>query len=320
MGPLISIIVPVYKVEKYLVRCIKSIQNQTYTNIEIILVDDGSPDRCGIICDEIAREDSRIKVLHKENGGLSDARNKGIAIAQGEYVGFVDSDDYIEPDMYEHLLGVIEKYNVKLAICSLWCEDENGNSAIPELIDPIDNVCLNAEALYPQIEQEFGWFFVVAWNKLYHRSLLNESFYPYGKIHEDEFVITDLLWNAKKIGCSKEKKYHYVYMRNDSITASRKDKISFDKFVIWYRRCTFFHNHNVPSLASESRAVYFKEMEDYYVFGCHGQDMSRWQREELLRMYNDIPDKRITEQLKWALFRINPSLEKKITSIIRKIL
>ena len=164
MGPLISIIVPVYKVEKYLVRCIKSIQNQTYTNIEIILVDDGSPDRCGIICDEIAREDSRIKVLHKENGGLSDARNKGIAIAQGEYVGFVDSDDYIEPDMYEHLLGVIEKYNVKLAICSLWCEDENGNSAIPELIDPIDDVCLNAEALYPQIEQEFGWFFVVAWN------------------------------------------------------------------------------------------------------------------------------------------------------------
>ena len=101
---LISVIVPVYKVEPYLDKCVRSIVDQTYQNLEIILVDDGSPDRCGEICDAWAAKDSRIRVIHKENGGLSDARNAGMAVATGKYMGFVDSDDYIAPDMYRLLL------------------------------------------------------------------------------------------------------------------------------------------------------------------------------------------------------------------------
>ena len=115
--PKISIIVPVYNVEEYIHRCIDSILAQTFTDFELILVNDGSHDQCGKICDEYAENDSRIKVIHKKNGGLSDARNAGLEIAQGEYIGFVDSDDYIEHDMYEKLIEACKEYNSKLAMC-----------------------------------------------------------------------------------------------------------------------------------------------------------------------------------------------------------
>ena len=115
--PLLSIIVPVYNVEKYIERCIKSILNQSFTNFELILVDDGSPDNCGKICDEYKKKDSRIKVIHKKNGGLSDARNAGLNIATGKYIGFVDSDDIIHPQMYEKLFNCINKYNSDIVQC-----------------------------------------------------------------------------------------------------------------------------------------------------------------------------------------------------------
>lgn len=117
--PKISIIVPVYKAEPYLKKCIDSILNQTFKDFELILVDDGSPDRCGEICDEYALKDSRIKIIHKENGGQSSARNVGLDIAQGEYIGFVDSDDWIEPDMYKKLFKVLKNDNVDMAICNI---------------------------------------------------------------------------------------------------------------------------------------------------------------------------------------------------------
>lgn len=114
-NPKISVIVPVYKVEDYLEECVTSIRNQTYENTEIILVDDGSPDRSGEMCDQLATQDSRIKVVHKENGGLSSARNAGLDVATGEYVSFVDSDDWIAPDMYQRLLGLMEQHNAQIA-------------------------------------------------------------------------------------------------------------------------------------------------------------------------------------------------------------
>ena len=118
MSPKISIIVPVYKVEKYIHKCIDSILNQTFKDFELILVDDGSPDNCGKICDEYAKKDSRVIVIHKENGGLSSARNSGLDIARGDYIGFVDSDDYIENDMYELLYNLCEENNCDISSCS----------------------------------------------------------------------------------------------------------------------------------------------------------------------------------------------------------
>ena len=123
---LISIIVPVYKVEQYLEKCVNSISAQTYSNLEIILVDDGSPDKCGDICDSLAKKDNRIKVIHKPNGGLSSARNAGIDIASGQYIGFVDSDDSIEPYMYEKLLELIKHDSTKLAVCAVNYVYEDG--------------------------------------------------------------------------------------------------------------------------------------------------------------------------------------------------
>ena len=127
MEPLISVIVPVYKVEQYLDECVQSIRNQTYTNLEIILVDDGSPDRCPEMCDEYARQDSRIKVIHKPNGGLSSARNAGLDIATGEYVGFVDSDDIVKPNMYETLLSAFEDEKTIFAVKCQYIRLKNDN-------------------------------------------------------------------------------------------------------------------------------------------------------------------------------------------------
>lgn len=123
---LVSIIIPIYKVEQYLIDCIQSVCSQTYKNIEIILVDDGSPDNCGKICDDYAKMDKRISVIHKENGGLSDARNKGIDIARGDYITFVDSDDYVETTFIEDLYNAIEKTNSDISICNINVVDENG--------------------------------------------------------------------------------------------------------------------------------------------------------------------------------------------------
>ena len=126
MNPLISVIVPVYKVEQYLDECVQSIRKQTYTNLEIILVDDGSPDRCPEMCDDYAKQDSRIKVIHKNNGGLSSARNAGLEVMSGDYFGFVDSDDYIENQMYEILLKHIDE-STQISSCCIYQIEETGN-------------------------------------------------------------------------------------------------------------------------------------------------------------------------------------------------
>lgn len=126
MDPMISVIVPIYNVEKYLARCVDSIVNQTYKNLEIILVDDGSPDRCPQVCDDYAEKDSRIKVVHKKNGGLSDARNAGMAVATGEYISFIDSDDWIETSMFELLLNNIFQYDCEISCGGIMMVWENG--------------------------------------------------------------------------------------------------------------------------------------------------------------------------------------------------
>ena len=176
---LISIIVPVYKVEKYLEKCVKSILKQTYTNLEIILVDDGSPDKCGQLCDELAKEDDRIKVYHKENGGLSDARNYGVERANGEYIGFVDSDDYIHESMYEKLYEAIKKSGTLI----------------------VEN-----RRLYGS-----------AWCKLIHRDLAKKIKFPIGKIYEDAFYTLELLNNVDKYTLISGN-YYYYYIRENSIT------------------------------------------------------------------------------------------------------
>ena len=168
---LISVIVPVYKVEKYLDRCVESIVNQTYKNLEIILVDDGSPDNCGAMCDNWAEKDSRIKVIHKENGGLSDARNAGMNTATGDLMGFVDSDDYISPDMYQLLYENMLENNSDISACGVQIVFEDDRPA--NLLTKDSNIVLNTgEAMKAIIEESY--LKQPVWYKLYKTELIKD--------------------------------------------------------------------------------------------------------------------------------------------------
>ena len=210
--PLISIIVPCYNVEAYLPKCVDSILSQTYSNLEIILVDDGSPDRCGDICDEYAKRDCRIRVIHKKNGGLSDARNVAIDIAKGEYITFVDSDDYVSPDYIETLYGLVEKYRCKVGVAWLRTFNE-GRKADTIQHAYFDKVFDRMEGIEKMFYQEL--FDTAAWCKIYHRSLFETGIrYPFGLIYEDLPTTYLLFLQSDKIAFCNHIIYNYLLRAN----------------------------------------------------------------------------------------------------------
>jgi glycosyltransferase involved in cell wall biosynthesis len=171
---LVSVIVPVYKVEKYLDRCIKSIREQTYTELEIILVDDGSPDSCGRMCDEYAASDDRIKVIHKQNGGLSDARNAGIEAATGQWIVFVDSDDYISTEMISYLKSVADENSADIAWCRYKETAADEEDAAFDSKGSVEEICSGRDAEYLFYRMGMMSECMVAWNKLYSKSLFGQ--------------------------------------------------------------------------------------------------------------------------------------------------
>lgn len=213
MNELISVIVPVYKVEEYLNRCVDSILSQTYKNLEIILVDDGSPDRCGEMCDMYVNTDSRIRVIHKNNGGLSDARNRGIEIAQGKYITFLDSDDWVCIEYIEKLYNLMKETSSDISVSNFIRTSKE--DVLPEETIVEIHEFSNIEAL-EQLAGEFYVQLVVAWGKLYNKDLFNELRYPIGRIHEDEFIAHHLLYRANKVVFTTEQLLYY-WQREDSI-------------------------------------------------------------------------------------------------------
>lgn len=214
MNNLVSVIIPIYRVEEYLNRCVKSVLGQTYRNLEVILVDDGSPDRCGEMCDEFAKTDNRVKVIHKKNGGLSDARNAGIEIATGKYLSFIDSDDWVHEEYIERLYNLIVTTKSDIAACNFIRTSREDISVQASNIDIHE--FSNVEAL-EQLTGEFSIPLIVAWGKIYHKDLFRTIRYPVGKIHEDEYIAHHLLFKAKKIVFTTEQLLYY-WQRNDSIT------------------------------------------------------------------------------------------------------
>lgn len=217
--PLISVIIPVYNVEKYLHRCLDSVIAQTYQNLEIICVDDGSIDESGRICNQYAVRDARIKVIHQENQGLSAARNRGLDAADGEYIAFVDSDDYILEGMYKKMLDKLLDYSVDLCVCQWQYEFSDGMQVVKKKnIDPTIYGCKTslefARFLY-RGNYENG-VVVAAWNKLYRRALLDKIRFE-GRIHEDEAFNGRIM--AKNISVYVMEEQFYVYAQNgDSLT------------------------------------------------------------------------------------------------------
>ena len=250
--PMISVIVPIYKVEKYLKRCVDSIINQDYKNLEIILVDDGSPDNCPKICEEYAKKDTRIKVVHKENGGLSDARNAGIEVVSGEYIAFIDSDDYINESYISSLLYTMEKYDADISACNYFkVYEDSGIEEIESKTDQ-DLVMNNIEAMKDLFTLPNNSD-VVAWNKLYKTSLFtqNDIRFPKGKLHEDSFTTYKLYYYSNKVTFTNVPFYYYL-QRNDSITG---EKFSIrrleDTLSALEETKAFVENHNIIDLKQE---------------------------------------------------------------------
>lgn len=214
---LVSVIVPVFKVEQYIQRCLDSICNQTYKNLEIILIDDGSPDRSGEICDEYARKDKRIKVIHKQNAGVSAARNDGLDIATGDFITFVDSDDYIAPEMYQTLVKKIVIENADIAICSFFQEGISGEFHI--------NSKVHKEVQLSQIEQiecllRNRYYTCALWDKLYRKAILKNIRFDV-KVHhyEDYLFLYDVMKKSRKAIFIPNG--YYYYCNNEQSTARR---------------------------------------------------------------------------------------------------
>lgn len=254
--PLISIIVPVYNTEKYLSKCIESILAQTYTNFELILVDDGSPDRCPGICDEYAEKDTRIKVIHKENGGVSSARNCGLDIASGEYIGFVDSDDYIEPEMYEKMLHTITAFNVDLCICRCKAESPAGDFIFESPPDSEDRVFTRDDMLDFLVHKRLAKY-ICPQNKLYRKKLFAHNRYKIGKINEDEAIIHHIFGASDGTVFTNDILYRYV-VRNGSIIHSRVSVKNLDMVDALIDRAEYFlDDHKKQHAAS----VYISAMD-----------------------------------------------------------
>lgn len=251
----LSIIVPVYNVEPYLRRCVDSILAQTFTDYELILVDDGSPDGCPAICDEYAQKDSRIKVIHKENGGVSDARNTGLNLAQGEYIGFVDGDDYIHPQMYEIMYGIMTRKELSMLQCGLisdamWTNTERAIPAEEEIY------CYSAQNVLDHFFWEYwenfpGYVPV----KIYKRSVFAEIKFNVGRVYEDIAILLDTISHCEVIGRIDLPLYCYT-TRADSITRKRNTvKNVCDHLRVYDEQEHFFQNRGNVVQARRSQEV-----------------------------------------------------------------
>lgn len=249
----VSVIVPVYKVEPYLNRCIESIVCQTYMNLEIILVDDGSPDECPAMCDAWAEKDARIIVLHKKNGGLSDARNAGLNIATGEYISFVDSDDTVKPDYIEILYRRLTEENADISVVNYVKVDENGTEypqAPNETIS--DRVYTGKEILRQSFKiSNPGTAFVVICAKLYKREVFSEYRFERGRLNEDEFAFFPIYLKAEKVACVAKNEYLYLQRAGSIMNQGISDKRIRDNYDCWQKRMELAKNDEIL----EKRAV-----------------------------------------------------------------
>ncbi len=237
-GVLITVIVPIYKVEKYIRKCIDSILGQTYANLEIFLVDDGSPDNCGIICDEYAQRDERIIVIHKENGGLSSARNVAIDVAKGQYIMFVDSDDWVEPNFCEKSLEIALKMKVDIVAFgfeNVFLDKKCDTKRVEKRFTKNARILDSSEAIRHLILRD-DIILNFAWNKIYKRGLFEGIRYPQGFYFEDNAVTYKLINKARIIYVSDAVLYNYV-IRKDSISGIWfNHKSIMDRYIIWKKR------------------------------------------------------------------------------------
>ena len=314
----ISIIVPVYNVEKYLPTCVDSILCQTFTNFELILVDDGSTDRSGIICDEYEKKDTRVKVIHKENGGLSSARNAGLYIAKGKYIGFVDSDDFIDKEMYKVLYNEAEKNIADLVICDFKKVNENYKIKKDSVFQEKNIEILKSDYILDNMYGNMYGKYIVSWNKLYNKNLFYKIKFPTGKINEDEFIAHRLLKLANKIIYINSKLYYYMQRSNSIMSAGFNEK-RFDIFYAYKDRINFAKEINSKKLKEDTEYFFIAKFFEYYFKAKHMLGFKRKKLWNLKKIFFSslngfIVNSRYNwkEKITWILFLINDNLYENI--------
>lgn len=238
---LISVIVPVYNVEKYLERCVESILNQTYTDLEIILIDDGSTDKSGEICDELQKKDPRIIILHKENGGQASARNIGLEICKGSWVCFIDSDDFIKEDYVEELYRLCKTYNVPISQCGAV---RGKASDFPYENVEVNEVKWKFNDMYTSSLRVFR---AVVWGKLIKAEIAKKYPFPVGKIYEDEGPSFKYIYDGRECVVTNKRMYYY-YMSSNSTLRNTNKRVNFDIVDIFEDRCKFLSEHKETEL------------------------------------------------------------------------
>ena len=230
---LISAIVPVYNVEKYLYRCVDSILKQTYENFELILIDDGSPDNCSQMCDELSEKDSRIKVIHQENQGLSAARNSGIKIAKGNYLTFIDSDDWISNTMFEDLINLIKEKNADISICNFIVTD--GNAIYKKNTKAEEKLYSKDEFMKIILRVNSNRCIHYAWGKLYKKDVIEKNeHYPVGMLNEDVEGMFKAVLKSEKIAETNKIGYFY-YENSESISRKKFGENFLSLHHVWER-------------------------------------------------------------------------------------
>ena len=302
-GKLISVIIPVYNGENWLDRCVDAVINQTYENLEILIIDDGSTDTTPKMCARYAELDKRVRVITRSNGGLSDARNAGIENATGEFITFVDSDDYVTPDYVEYLVNLADRYNCELSICThtVFCINERQISYENDKEAVMSSEEALREILYHGIVD------LSVWGKLYKKSLFETIRYPYGKYYEDTGTTYLLIDKAEKIAYGGHSKYQYI-LREDSLTGEHFTSRKLDLLEMTDRMASFI-SEKYPSLkkAALRRTVYARFSTINQMTGIAGFSKERRKMVKFIRRnaHHIIFDKHIPYRDRIALILIS---------------
>lgn len=324
---LITVIVPIYKAEKYLNRCINSIVKQTYQKLDIILLDDGSPDNSPFLCDEWSKKDGRIKVIHQDNRGVSSARNNGLDNAAGEYILMVDSDDYISNDMIEILYQRLIETNADLAMCDF----QRGNEDAFKFENHMQIYCemISGEKAMERVyhDSHQALQYVVPWGKLYKRTLFNNIRYPEGKIFEDIYVTHQILYQCKKIAVIPEKLVYY-FENPCSIMNKEFHVGKLDYLPALKERIEFYEFHHLETLQQIAYDEYLHALIWEY---SRVKDLlsDKVQMKRIKRLFNQVYKKGYASKrypaentLFLGIFNINPEsvmLYWKVSGKIKKI-
>lgn len=316
--PKISIIVPVYNVEKYLSNCINSILNQTFKDFELILINDGSTDNSLDICKYYKNIDNRIFIIDKENGDVSSARNVGLDIAKGEYIGFVDSDDYIHPQMYEILYNQIIKNQADISMCEFKRIYEFNKKELSnkDILNQEIEILNNKEAVF-KLAEDNSVVYVVVWNKLYKKNLFNNIRFKEGIIHEDQYIMHRLLYNIDKLVYVKEKLYFYL-QRKESIMHSKLGIDQVDYLLAYSDRIRFFDEKKLINLKEKCEYVYLSNiLKNYHIldewYSNHKKlIILKKDFRKLLKILLKSNNNSIKEKISLIIFAINPNIYYKL--------